>query len=81
MQVDYQKLGELIDGYGGIAADDLHALPEVRNTRDEEIALLRQENVRLREALAQVELILTSLRGAVVDTGDDQDDLLGGVTA
>lgn len=79
MAVDYEKLGELIDGYGGIAADDLNALPEVRDTRDEELTLLRAENVRLREALAQVELILTSLRGAVCYSGDDQDDLLGGV--
>lgn len=79
MAVDYQRLGELIDGYGGISADDLHALPDVRDTKDDEITLLRAENVRLREALAQVELILTSLRGAVCYSGDDQDDLLGGV--
>lgn len=79
MDVDYEKLGELIDG-GGIAPDDLNALPELLDTRDEEISLLRAENVRLREALTQVELILTSLRGTVVYTGDDQDDLLGGVT-
>ena len=75
--VDYTKLGELIDG----SADDLVDLPAVSDTRDEEVALLRAENVRLRDALAQVELILTSMRGAVVYTGDDQDDLLGGVTA
>jgi len=81
MAVDYEKLGELIDGYGGIAADDLHALPEVRDARDEELKLLRDENVRLREALAQVEVILTSLRGAVCYTGGDQDELLGGVEA
>jgi hypothetical protein len=81
MQVDYQKLGELIDGYGGIAADDLHALPAVRDARDEELKLLRDENVRLREALAQVEVILTSLRGAVCYTGGDQVELLGGVEA
>jgi len=43
------------------------------------LTLLRAENVRLRQALAQVELILTSLRGAVCYSGDDQDDLLGGV--
>lgn len=81
MAVDYEKLGELIDGYGGIAADDLAALPSVSDTRDEEIALLRSENVRLRDALAQVESILTSLRGTVVYTGDDQDDLLGVVAS
>ena len=69
MAVDYQKLGELIDGYGGISADDLHALPEVRDTRDDEITLLRAENVRLREALAEVELILVGIRGGVADDG------------
>jgi len=70
MAVDYEKLGELIDGYGGISADDLHALPEVRDARDEEVALLRAENVRLRQALAEVELILTGLRGGIADDGD-----------
>lgn len=70
MAFDYEKLGELIDGYGGIAADDLHALPEVRDARDEEVALLRAENVRLRQALAEVELILTGLRGGIADDGD-----------
>lgn len=29
MAVDYDKLGEVIDGYGGISADDLEALPAV----------------------------------------------------
>lgn len=67
MAVDYEKLGELIDGYGGIAADDLHALPEVRDTRDDEITLLRDENVRLREALAEVELILVGIRGGIAE--------------
>ena len=70
MAVDLDKLGELIDGYGGIAADDLAALPEVSDTRDEEVALLRAENVRLRSALAEVELILTGLRGGIADGGD-----------
>jgi hypothetical protein len=70
MAVDYEKIGELIDGYGGIAVDDLHALPDVRDTRDDEITLLRAENVRLREALAEVELILTGLRGGIADGGD-----------
>lgn len=69
MAVDYEKLGELIDGYGGIAADDLNALPEVRDTRDEELTLLRAENVRLRQALAEVELILTGLRGGIAVAG------------
>ena len=71
MAVDYDKLGELIDGYGGIFADDLAALPAVSDERDSEVALLRAENVKLREALAQVELILTGLRGAVSYSGDD----------
>jgi len=70
MAVDYEKLGELIDGYGGISADDLHALPAVRDARDEELKLLRDENVRLREALAEVELILVGIRGRVADDGD-----------
>ena len=70
MAVDYEKLGELIDGYGGISADDLHALPEVRDTRDEEVSLLRAENVRLRQALAEFELILTGLRCGIADGGD-----------
>ena len=66
MAVDYEKLGELIDGYGGIAADDLHALPEVCDTRDEEIMLMRADNARLlRQALAEVELILVGLRGVM----------------
>lgn len=60
--VNYEKLGEVIDGYGGISADDLAALPAVGNTRSEEIDLLRDENARLRQALAEVELILTGLR-------------------
>ena len=68
--VDFEKLGELIDGYGGISADDLHALPAVRDARDEELKLLRDENVRLREALAEVELILVGIRGRVADDGD-----------
>ena len=65
MAVDYEKLGELIDGYGGIAADDLHALPEVCDTRDEEIMLMRADNARLRQALAEVDLILVGLRGVM----------------
>ncbi len=73
MAVDYEKLGELIDGCGGIAADDLEALPVVADTRAEEIALLRDENARLRQALAEAELILTGLRGGIV--GDDSDAL------
>lgn len=71
MAVDYQRLGELIDGYGGISADDLHALPDVRDTKDDEVALLRAENVLLRKALAEVELILSSLRGHIYYTGGD----------
>jgi len=70
MAVDYEKLGELIDGYGGIAADDLHALPEVCDTRDEEIMLMRADNARLRQALADVELILVGLRGGIANDGD-----------
>lgn len=81
MRVDLNKLGELIDGYGGISADDLHALPAVRDARDEELKLLRDENVRLREALAHVEVVLTILRGAVCYTGGDQDELQSGVNA
>ena len=77
--VDYDKLGEVIDGYGGISADDLHALPSVADTRDEEIALLRDENARLRQALAEVELILTGLRGGIVGDDSDDSDLLGGM--
>lgn len=57
--VDYEKLGELIDGYGGISADDLSALPVLVDTRDEEIALLKAENDRFRSA---VELFLIGLR-------------------
>ena len=79
MAVDYEKLGELIDGYGGIAADDLHALPSVADTRDEEIALLKDENKRLRQALAEVELILTSLPSRILPAGinDGVGDVLG----
>lgn len=71
MAVDYDKLGELIDGYGGISADDLAALPAVSDERDSEVDLLRAENVRLRDALAQVELILIGLRGAICYSGDE----------
>jgi hypothetical protein len=72
MVVDYNKLGELIDGYGGgISADELAALPAVSDERDSEVDLLRAENVRLRDALAQVELILTGLRGSVCYSGED----------
>lgn len=49
MAVDYDKLGEVIDGYGGISADDLEALPAVADTRSNEIALLRDENARLQD--------------------------------
>ena len=59
MAVDYNRLGELIDGCGGISADDLAALP-ASDERDSEVDLLRAENVRLRDALAQVELIMAS---------------------
>ena len=71
MAVDYNRLGELIDGCGGISADDLAALPAVSDERDSEVDLLRAENVRLRDALAQVELILTGLRGAIRYSDDD----------
>ena len=71
MAVDYNRLGELIDGCGGISADDLAALPAVSDERDSEVDLLRAENVRLRDALAQVELILTGLRGSVCYSGED----------
>ena len=57
MAVDYGKLGELIDGYGGIAVDDLNALQEVRDPRDDEITRLRDENCRLREALAEKDML------------------------
>ncbi len=80
MAVDYEKLGELIDGYCGVATADVAALP-TSDVRDDEIALLRADNARLREALAQVEVILTCLRGAVCYTGGDQDELQSGVTA
>lgn len=77
MAVDLNKLGELIDGYGGIAADDLNALPQNVVNRQyeqaEEVALLRAENAKLRSALADVELILTGLRGAIIYTGDEQE--------
>ena len=56
-QVDLNKLGELIDGYGGISADDLDALPSLADARDadiasryNEVALLRDENARLRQS-------------------------------
>lgn len=62
MAIDYDKLGELIDGYGGISADDLNALPEVHQTEiDLELNRLRCENKRLRKALAEVELILVAV--------------------
>lgn len=67
MAIDYEKLGELIDGYCGISADDLHALPDLRDTRDEEITRLRAENTRLRGALAEVSMVLTGLVGGVTD--------------
>lgn len=90
--VDYEKLGELIDGYGGISADDLHALPSVADAREDEIARtndenkqmrealadVEDENKRLREALAEVELILVGLLVGIV--GDDSD-VLGGSQA
>lgn len=63
MVVDYDKLGELIDGYGGISADDLDDLPVVADPRAEEIALLIDESARLRRSLAEVELIMRGLRG------------------
>ena len=82
MAVNYDKLGELIDGYGGISADDLSALPVLVDARDDEIALLKVENSRLRSALAEVELVLIGLRdGFSVTTlsgADGCDDLLGG---
>ena len=66
MAVDYGKLGELIDGYGGIAADDLNALQEVRDTRDDEITRLRDENCRLREALAEIRCALRHMLSAPI---------------
>lgn len=76
--VDYEKLGELIDGYGGISRDDLAALPQLVDTRDEEIALLKAENAKLRAAVATCEMILIGLRDRIV--GDDSD-VLGGSQA
>lgn len=67
MAVDYEKLGELIDGYGGISTDVLRSKHAGSN---DEVALLRSENARLRAALADVQLVLTGLRGAVAYTGD-----------
>lgn len=67
MAIDYDKLGELIDGYGGISADVLRS--QQAGSKDE-VALLRAENARLRSALADVQLVLTGLRGAVAYTGD-----------
>lgn len=87
MAVDLDKLGELIDGYGGIAADDLNALPQNVVNRQyeqaEEVALLRSENAKLREALAEVELILSGLRGRIVyaENNQDQSDILGGAAS
>ncbi len=92
MAVDYEKLGELIDGYDGIAADDLHALPSVADAREDEIARtndenkqmrealadVEDENKRLRQALTEIELILIDLRDRIV--GDDSD-VLGGSQA
>ena len=76
MAVDYENLGELIDGYGGISADDLDDLPVVADPRAEEIALLIDESARLRRSLAEVELILRGLRGGC---SEDDSDLLGGL--
>ena len=70
MAFDYESLAGFINGHGRIFPDDLAALP-ASDERDSEVDLLRAENVRLREALAQVELILTGLRGAIRYSDDD----------
>lgn len=80
MVVDLDKLGELIDGYGGISADDLSALPQNvvnrQHEHDEEVTFLRAENAKFRSALAEVELILTGLRGSIIGiiyNGDERE--------
>ena len=71
MAFDYESLAGFINGHGRIFPDDLAALP-VSDERDSEVDLLRAENVRLRDAaLAQVELILIGLRGAICYSGDE----------
>lgn len=42
----------------------------MRTIIGDELMLLRAENVRLRQALAEVELILTVLRCGIADGGD-----------
>jgi len=71
MAFEYEKLASFINGHGRVFVDAMEALPEVGDERDSEVALLRAENVKLHEALAQVELILTGLRGAIRYSDDD----------
>ncbi len=71
MAFEYEKLAAFINGLGRVFVDATETLPEGGDERDSEVALLRAENVKLREALAQVELILTGLRGAVSYSGDE----------
>ncbi len=73
--VDYEKLGELIDGYDGISADDLHALPSVADAREDEIARTNDENKQMREALADVEDENKRLREALADVEDENKRL------
>ena len=55
--VDYEKLGELIDGYGGISADDLGALPEVDDSDGASlVGSLGRENAKLRAQLCDLRL-------------------------
>jgi hypothetical protein len=66
---------EYVNGREGkVAKAVLTAISNTRrgsgDTREEEVTLLRSENVRLRQALAEVELILVGLRGGIADNGD-----------
>ncbi len=60
MAFEYEKRASFINGHGRVFVDAMETLPEVGEERDSEVALLRAENVRLRDALAQVELIMAS---------------------
>lgn len=71
--VDYEKLGELFDRCVGIAADDMNALKEIRDTLYKELTVMHFENAQLRKALAEVELILVGLSGGIESVADDCD--------
>jgi len=58
MENDFEGLGELIDGYCGVSASELEEADHVVDVLSVEVKRLQEANRRLRQRLAEAELIL-----------------------